>query len=215
MRQPIICPTVTAQTPVEFKEQIERLEPFAERIHLDFADGVFAPTKLINIIQAWWPERIAQIDFHLMYEKPAAQLETILSLGPRLVIFHAEASGDHKKLIQALHEAGMQVGLALLQATAAQDVAELLTLVDHVLIFSGDLGHFGGQVDPILFEKIAAVKAINPSLEIGWDGGINDQNVKALVRAGVTVLNTGGYIQKSAQPEKAYATLKKIAGQSV
>lgn len=214
MSSPVICPTVTAVTPEEFREQVERLEPFAQRVHFDFSDGVFSPRKLINIIEAWWPDDFKQIDFHVMFQKPETQLETIISMNPDLVVVHAEADGNLEKLIQDLQKVKIKAGLALLQKTRTQDVKELLTMVDHVLIFSGDLGHFGGHVDEALFKKITEVKAINPKLEIGWDGGINELNVKALVRAGVDVLNTGGYIQNAAQPQKAYATLKKIADKS-
>lgn len=215
MSLPVICPTVTAATPDEFRVQLERLEPFAERIHLDFADGVFSPRKLINIIEAWWPDDFKQVDFHVMFQKPETQMETIISMNPDLVVIHAEADGNLKKLIQDLHKVNIKAGIALLQKTQVQDVKDLLTTVEHVLIFSGDLGHFGGHVDEALFSKITEVKAINPHLEIGWDGGINEMNAKALVRAGVDVLNTGGYIQNAAQPQKAYATLKKIAEVSV
>ena len=34
--------------------------------------------------------------------------------------------------------------------------------------------------------------------------------VAQLVEAGVDVLNTGGFIQKSADPQAAYATLKRV-----
>jgi len=81
---------------------------------------------------------------------------------------------------------------------------------DHVLVFSGNLGRHGGEADLGLLEKVRQIKAHHPEVEIGWDGGINDQNVKQLVEAGVEVLNVGGYIQKADDPEHAYATLKRV-----
>jgi ribulose-phosphate 3-epimerase len=79
-----------------------------------------------------------------------------------------------------------------------------------VLVFSGNLGHHGGEADLGLLEKVRQIKVHHPEVEIGWDGGINDQNVKQLVEAGVEVLNVGGYIQKADYPERAYATLKRV-----
>ena len=45
---------------------------------------------------------------------------------------------------------------------------------------------------------------------IGWDGGINADNVVELVRAGVEVLNVGGFIQHSSDPGAAYAKLEAV-----
>ena len=87
-----------------------------------------------------------------------------------------------------------------------------LEKIDHVLIFSGDLGHFGGKADLTLLNKVKYLKDKKPSLEIGWDGGINDQNAQNLLDGGVDVLNVGGYIQRSGDPAHAYAILKGIIG---
>jgi pentose-5-phosphate-3-epimerase len=85
---------------------------------------------------------------------------------------------------------------------------ELMADYDQVLIFSGRLGYHGGQADLGLLTKVRQVKEIYPGLEIAWDGGINDQNVKTITGAGVSVLNVGGFIQKSESPVEAYAKIK-------
>ena len=60
------------------------------------------------------------------------------------------------------------------------------------------------------FKSLTGVtSAMKPSLEIGWDGGINDQNAQVLARGGVDVLNTGGFIHHAAQPAAAYQALYK------
>ena len=61
----VICPTVTAAEPHEYREQIERIAPFAHRIHIDLADGVFTPNKLIDLMQVWWPVGMVA-DIHRM-----------------------------------------------------------------------------------------------------------------------------------------------------
>jgi pentose-5-phosphate-3-epimerase len=49
-------------------------------------------------------------------------------------------------------------------------------------------------------------------LEIGWDGGINNQNAHVLAAGGVDVLNTGGFIQHASDAEHAYRTLQQTVG---
>jgi len=201
----VICPTVTAYSVGEFREQMERLEGFVQRVHLDFMDGVLAPTKSPPIEQAWWPLGVVA-DLHIMFQKPLEELETVISLNPDMVIIHAEAD-DAAKFFEELEGLGIKRGLALLQQTQPQDCAELIKMADHVLIFSGNLGHFGGTVDLGLLDKVKELKQLNPDVEIGWDGGINAENVRALADGGVNALNVGGFIQRAENPEEAYDTL--------
>lgn len=203
---PIIAPCVTATTPQLYQEQIESIAPFAQRIHVDFMDGDFAPTKSIAPVQAWWPRHI-QADIHVMFRRPLAQLETLISLQPNMIIVHAEAEGDIAGLLRHVQKLGIKAGIALLQETMPGRIRQLLEIADHALIFSGDLGHFGGQADMALLEKVAVVRDINPEIEIGWDGGVKQENVQQIVAGGVTVVNAGGAIQKAADPARAYSEL--------
>lgn len=201
-----ICPTVTADNPHTFRQQMERIAVFATRVHIDLADGILAPHKLIDIDKVWWPGGV-RADLHVMLQKPMEHIETYRALGPQLVIVHAEAEGDFEAFAKTMHSHGMETGVALLQTTPVSLIAPALHLIDHVLIFSGSLGQFGGQADLALLDKVRQLRALKPTLEIGWDGGINDQNVKSLAAGGVDVLNVGGFIQRSPDPEAAYQAL--------
>lgn len=201
----VICPTVTTLTPKHYRESIERVAEFAERIHIDFADGVFAPTKLVPIEEAWWPYGPV-IDFHIMFKDPLEHIEAVIMQQPSLVVIHAEADGV-EEFLSELEGLGIHRGLALLKDTSVEAVKPYLDKLEHVLVFSGDLGHYGGTVDLGLLEKVKALKEMKSGLEIGWDGGINDKTAAQLVEGGVDVLNVGGFIQNSAEPEKAYDTL--------
>jgi len=206
---PIICPTITAYDPHEYRAQMDRIAPFAERVHIDLMDGEFAPTKSSGLDQIWWPHEL-EADIHLMYQNPEPCLEQLIKLKPHMVVVHNEAHVHHMDFAAKLHHAGIEVGLALLQDTPVAYAEQIMHSFDHVLVFSGNLGRHGGEADLGLLEKVRQIKAHHPEVEIGWDGGINDQNVKQLVEAGVEVLNVGGYIQKADDPEHAYATLKRV-----
>lgn len=203
----VICPTVTARNTHQYREQLERVSAFASRIHFDFADGQLAPVELIELSQAWLPEGKIT-DLHLMFQNPKTQLDQAIKLKPFLVIVHAEADGNFVELAEKLHDNHIKAGVALLQKTDVSLIEPALDVIDHVLVFSGDLGHFGGRADLSLLEKVKKLKQLKPSLEIGWDGGINEENIQQLVDGGVDVLNVGGYIQHAEAPDKAYATLE-------
>src|SRR6185436_11075383 len=205
---PVISPTIMAADPTEYRKQLEILQKFAGRLHIDFMDGDFAPSRSLNIEQTWWPAPL-MVDFHVMYRQPLKQLETIISMQPHLIIIHAEAEGV-KVFLKEASGLGIKLGLALLKDTPVEVVSEVLPLLNHILVFSGDLGRFGGTVDLSLISKVKALKSLKPDLEIGWDGGINDKNAVHSAANGVDVLNVGGYIHGAPDPELAYATLVEV-----
>lgn len=203
----IIAPTITATTAQDYRAEMARIAPFAQRIHIDFCDGEFAPTRLVNPIQAYWPDGIIA-DLHLMFKRPLEHIETVISLKPDLVIVHAEAEGDLLSMMRELRAVGIKCGVALLPATDPATCHDLIAEADHVLIFSGDLGHFGGTADMLLLNKVAHIRAINTYVEIGWDGGISADNVSQLQFGGIEVFDVGGAIHKAPDPQEAYATLE-------
>lgn len=201
----VICPTITESTLQDFNKYLEVVATFAPRIHLDFADGEFAPTKLINVIEAHWPDDI-HADFHIMYEKPLSEIETIIAKHPNLVIFHAE-SHEAARAIDEANSVRIPTGLALLPDTEVSSATQLIERVDHVLVFGGHLGYQGGKADLGNLAKIKEIREIKPEIEISWDGGANLENVAELQDAGVDVINVGGAIKNAPDPKEAYVKL--------
>lgn len=201
-----VCPTVTARSVEEYREQMEQIAPFVERVHVDVADGIFTPVKLAPLKQAWWPHGV-RADLHVMFQKPFEHLKTYLQLAPKLVIVHAEAEGEFLPFASTLHGHGMKVGVALKPHTQVEAIKEALHVIDHVLVFSGDLGHFGGHANTHLLTKVLLLRQLKPTLEIGWDGGINNRNANLLAAGGVNVLNVGGFIHHAPNPHRAYEEL--------
>jgi ribulose-phosphate 3-epimerase len=203
-----ICPTVTADTPEEYRRQMQLVEPFAKRIHVDVTDGDFALHKLVSFDQVWWRGN-RTIDLHVMYRFPGDHDAIILALNPRMVILHAESEGNFMHFAKILHQHGIEVGIALMPRTKAETILPALENIQHVMIFSGNLGYQGGnEADLDFLSKVKKIKQAKPTIEIGWDGGVNDKNARALAEGGVDVLNVGGFIQKAANPQQAYATLE-------
>lgn len=202
----VICPTVLASSEEDFAIQMQRVAPLAERIQIDLMDGEFAKAQSIALDDVWWPEGLT-VDIHLMYQNPFDHLETLLHLKPNMVIIHVESMIHHMHFAAELHKEGIKAGLALLPETPVVNVEQIIHSFDHLLIFSGDLGHFGGQANLNLLEKAAQAKAYHSDIEIGWDGGVNPENASRLAGGGVDVLNVGGFIQKAESSAGAYKTL--------
>jgi len=207
---PTICPTVLAADLNEFNKQVHNIAHLGHRIQIDLTDSVFAPTYTIKPHEIWWPAGF-KADVHLMYKDPLPAARIIAPHNPNMFIVHAESDGNFNEIISFCHEHGIKMGLALLARTPVGHIGEALFKVDHILVFSGDLGSFGGHADLSLLSKVKEIKDLHPDLEVGWDGGVNLMNVAQLVTGGVDVLNVGGYIQTATDPKKAYNDLVRIA----
>lgn len=205
----VIAPSLLVQTPEEYKALVELLHPFAQRVHIDISDGEFAPTALLPENQLWWPQEWT-VDIHAMVARPAEHVAALIALKPHLIVFHVEAGGMALlPIMNQVKQAGIKAGIALLKPTVPSTVAELIQAADHVMVFSGELGQYGGTASLMQLEKVRLIKGINASAEIGWDGGVNVENAYTLTQGGVDVLNTGKAISKSDNPPNTYAALVK------
>jgi ribulose-phosphate 3-epimerase len=210
---PVICPSVMANTEEKYNQQMEKVAHFAHRIQIDLTDGVFAAPKTVSAAKAWWPAGV-MADFHLMFSDPEDAARTVAKHQPHMIIAHAESKGSFEAFAKFCRDNDIKVGVALLQKTSPDAIVPALDLVDHVLVFAGQLGHHSDNADLHQLDKVTFLKQIKPELEVGWDGGISDQNISQLAFAGVDVFNVGGFIQKSENPEKAYHALERIADET-
>lgn len=202
----VICPAILTDDPAVFQAQLEEYKTFSRRVQIDASDGTFAPSTTVPINNVQFPEGL-NVDIHVMSARPSDHLATILALKPSLCIIHAEVNDDLASLTNELHNAGIKVGLALLKGTFPGKVKELIVNADHVMIFAGDLGHQGGNIDMLQVEKVPLIRAIKPDVEIGWDGGSNLSNVRALAHAGIDVVNVGGALSRAADKAAMYQSL--------
>lgn len=206
----IICPTImtTSDDPHVFRAMMERIGGLGQRVQVDLMDGDFAPHHNISPEAIWWPEGV-MADVHLMYQYPRLAVEQLISLRPHTIILHAESRDDLVDLFSIIHESGIKTGLALLRTTDVSEARSLIEQVDHVMIFGGDLGA-DGQGELAALDRVSDVRAINPSVEVGWDGGANQSNVQRISKAGVDVINVGSALRNSEDPKSVYDHLVSL-----
>lgn len=204
----IISPCITVETEDQYKATVEKYSPFAQRVQVDISDGEFAPVFLLGADKVWWPAEWI-IDIHAMVAHPMDYIDQLIALKPHLIIFHAETDVNLLPLIEKIKKYGIKAGVALLKPTVPETVADVIRAADHVLVFSGDLGHYGGTASLMQLEKVRLIKGINPNVEIGWDGGVGVDNAFTLTQGGVDVLNVGGALANADNPSSVYATMIK------
>jgi len=201
-----IVPAILTDNKQDYRAQVERINVFTRRVQIDVTDGAFTPVQTLDVTNIWWPKNW-QADLHLMAANPSQHMDTILKLDPSLCILHAEANEDLMPCFQILKNAGIKVGLALLPTTFPGDVKHYIDEADHVLIFAGQLGVQGAPADLMQMEKIPLVRNMKPEVEIGWDGGANMSNIRALAHADLDVINVGSAISQAENPAAAFEEL--------
>lgn len=203
IRQVSIVPTITTNDKKEYRIQAERINTFTRRVQIDVTDGIFAPSETLDVTNIWWPKNW-DADLHLLAEKPSEHLDTILKLGPSLCILHAEAQEDLLPIFEKLKERGIKTGVALLPSTYPGNIKPYIDAADHVLIFAGHLGKQGGTADLMQMEKVALIRNMKPEVEIGWDGGANMSNIRALAHADLDVINVGSALSRVENPAEVF-----------
>ncbi len=202
----VIAPAVLADSADSYKAQVERLHGVGDRVHIDICDGEFAPSLTLDASQVWWPQEWAA-DIHAMVARPSMHVNALINLKPHMIIFHAETSENVIPVMQQIKKVGIKAGLALLKTTVPSTVREAILEADHVMIFSGNLGHYGGDASLMQLEKARLIRIIKPDVEIGWDGGANVDNAYSLAQGGIDVLNVGGAFSSASVPQDLYVKL--------
>jgi ribulose-phosphate 3-epimerase len=205
-----VAPTILATTPDDYARRIDNVKPFATRLHVDVADGVFEDQKSVGLSQVYDIDGIP-FDLHLMMVHPEGRFEDICALMPDLVITHFEAPFDHESFFKQLRSVDIKVGLALKTETTIEQAKDMLPLIDHLVVFTGKLGHNGGEFRADCLEKIAQARAIKPDLEIAVDGGLNQETSRKAIEAGADLLDVGSFIHDADDPEIAYVAIQAIA----
>jgi len=201
-----IAPCITVETEEQYRASVERIAPFANRVHIDISDGEFSPVLMLDVNKIWWPKEWT-IDIHAMVMRPMEYVDKLISLKPDLITFHVETGVNLLPIIDRIKAADIKAGIALLRSTVPVTVADAIKAADHVLVFSGNLGYYGGTASLMQLEKVRLIKNINPNVEIGWDGGVNIGNAFTLTQGGVNVLNVGGALVNTDNPANVYDKL--------
>ena len=175
--------------------QIEVLLHAGARIfHFDCGDGHFVePITMGPIVLGSISEQIhamdGKIDCHLMVANPWKHFGAFAEAGADSVTFHYEAVRDVGGCVQAAREQDLEVGLAFKPSTPVAEAVATAENVDIVLCMSIEPGYSGQEFLPGSLERIALTRELlPPEVHVQVDGGVNEENVRAVYDAGATLL---------------------------
>jgi ribulose-phosphate 3-epimerase len=189
----------------------------ADLIHVDVMDGHFVPNITIGPPVVRAIKRVATIplDVHLMIEQPDRYIDDFIEAGAAMVSVHVEVLPHLHRTIGAIKSRGAKAGVVLNPSTPVVAIENVAADVDFVLVMSVNPG-FGGQAFiPRSLDKIRSIRALldaaGNAAPVEVDGGLDLQNVAAVVAAGAEILVAGHAVFGGGQPEQAARALKDAA----
>src|SRR3989338_741962 len=207
-----IAPSLLAADSSRLADEVKSVESLGiDFLHIDVMDGHFVPNISIGpaIIKDLRAHTDLPFEAHLMIKQPLKYIERLVEAGAGMITLHIEtiSASDFRKQARSLHKRGLSLAVALNPGTPAAKIKALCDSADMVLLMTVHPG-FGGQ--KFMYEvvpKIAEVRSFYKG-DIAVDGGINDKNAKAAVKAGANVLACGSYIFKAKDKKKAIEKLR-------
>ena len=209
-----IEPSLYAADFTDLGEQAEILLRAGARIfHFDVGDGHFVEPITMGpvVLQAVAPLVHAHggaVDCHLMVDNPARHFPQIAEAGGNSATFHYEVVDDVPATIALAREYGLGVGVAFNPESEPEDVAAVSGDADLVLCMSIHPGYGGQEFMPEALERIERTRAALPdSVHVQVDGGIDNENVRAVYDAGATLIVAGTAIFHREDLPRAYRRL--------
>ena len=198
-----ISPSILSADFSKLGSQIKDLEKAkADLIHIDVMDGHFVPNITIGpeVINKLRKYTSLPFDVHLMISPVHNFIKNFAEAGADIITIHPEATNDLVDSIKKIKSYNKKAGVSLNPETLVDKVLPVLSLVDIVLIMSVNPG-FGGQ--KFMKETLEKVKILRKEIDskkykvqIEIDGGINFENSKIAIEAGVDILVSGTTIFK-------------------
>jgi ribulose-phosphate 3-epimerase len=198
-----IVPSVLPADFSRLGQEVAALEEAGvDRIQWDVMDGRFVPNLTFgpDVIAACRAHASVMFEAHLMVEEPDELASRYVEAGCQMLIVHAEACRHLHRTLGHLRELGASPAVAINPATPASAIAQVLDLVDLVLVMTVNPGFGGQDYIETMEPKVAEVRRLvldgGHDVDIEVDGGISPDTVHGAATAGANVLVAGSALYR-------------------
>jgi ribulose-phosphate 3-epimerase len=193
-----ISPSILSADFARLGEEVAAIDAAgADMIHIDVMDGHFVPNITIGpgVVKALRPFSAKPFDVHLMIAPVDPYLEAFAEAGADILSVHPEAGPHLHRTLQTIKGLGKKAGVVLNPATPVSAVAQVMDMVDLLLVMSVNPG-FGGQSFimsqlPKITELRSMIDQSGREIMLEVDGGVNPHTARLCIEAGADTLVAG------------------------
>ena len=222
MNDYIIAPSILSADFANLgKDVSDVIDAGADFIHFDVMDNHYVPNLTVGpmVCKSLRDYGInAIIDVHLMISPVDEIIPDFAQAGANYITFHPEATKHVDRTIKLIKDHGCQPGVVLNPATNVSILEYCLDQIDMVLLMSVNPGFAGQKFIESTYDKIIEVRemidAVNPSIRLEVDGGLNLENIGKAARSGADTFVAGSAIFNSENYKKTISQMREIISKS-
>jgi ribulose-phosphate 3-epimerase len=186
---------------VHLADDLARVDPYVDILHVDVADGHFAPAML------FFPDLVAgvrkvssrPIHVHLMVADNILlpQIEQFADAGSDLISIHAENEAVADTALDLLDRRGVAAGMVLKVETPVAQVKKYVARLDFLTLLGTAIGVKGQGLDERAGERLQQAKQLidgcgaEHRIVLAADGGIREHTVPLLRQSGAETVVLG------------------------
>ena len=222
MNDYIIAPSILSADFANLgKDVSDVIDAGADFIHFDVMDNHYVPNLTVGpmVCKSLRDYGInAIIDVHLMISPVDEMIPDFAQAGANYITFHPEATKHVDRTIKLIKDHGCKPGVVLNPATNVSILEYCLDQIDMVLLMSVNPGFAGQKFIESTYDKIIEVRemidAVNPSIRLEVDGGLNLENIGKAARSGADTFVAGSAIFNSENYKKTISQMREIISKS-
>ena len=222
MNDYIIAPSILSADFANLgKDVSDVIDAGADFIHFDVMDNHYVPNLTVGpmVCKSLRDYGInAIIDVHLMISPVDEIIPDFAQAGANYITFHPEATKHVDRTIKLIKDHGCHPGVVLNPATNVSILEYCLDQIDMVLLMSVNPGFAGQKFIESTYDKIVEVRemidAVNPSIRLEVDGGLNLENIGKAARSGADTFVAGSAIFNSENYKKTISQMREIISKS-
>jgi ribulose-phosphate 3-epimerase len=213
-----LAPSILAADFARLAEQIRGAEDGgATVVHVDVMDGHFVPNLTVGppVVRSLRKATDLPLDCHLMIENPDQFIPEFAEAGADWISVHQEACVHLNRTLHLIKSHDCLAGVVINPATPVETLAEVLNIVDYVLVMSVNPGFGAQEFIPETVHKIRKLAELRSQQRLNYrievDGGIALGTVTEVVRAGAEILVAGNAVFGHGDPKTNAQKLLKVA----